>query len=445
MDQHPVPQNVTAFEFHLVGDMTLKQFGYLAAGLIIAYFTYVLIAPLNWIIAAPIILFSAASGAAFAFLPILDRPLDHWVAAYFKAVYSTSEGRWNDPSNPKKKIESSDPNFKNRLTNFLSQIEPIPSIPKAAPAVIFPTQPQAPAKTASLSPNSSMAVPKKLDLSKIPASQAAPSSISEPKPSTPISPSPANMTTLPLASYSSTSPQLTASMSAQTAQPLPSFSSHNAPTQQTTQHLNLPSPDELNKLILVARQTHLLQTRIIEIEKELALLKTNGINQNSTPAVSLVPQPPPPNTTSQPKFQQMVSSLQNLVKQTEELHHQSEIITKTIPHVINQNVVVVKPENPTQQVPALTSSPNVINGIVTDIAGNYLDGVIIIIHNKSGLPVRALKTNKLGQFAGATPLSDGVYNVTLEKEALEFDTLQITLEGKVLPPLLVQPKGGGIK
>ena len=37
MDQHPVPRNISSFEFHLIGDMTLKQFAYLAGGVFIAY------------------------------------------------------------------------------------------------------------------------------------------------------------------------------------------------------------------------------------------------------------------------------------------------------------------------------------------------------------------------------------------------------------------------
>ncbi|EKD47460.1 MAG: hypothetical protein ACD_66C00049G0001, partial [uncultured bacterium] len=28
MEQHPVPQNVTGFQFKLIGDITLKQFAY---------------------------------------------------------------------------------------------------------------------------------------------------------------------------------------------------------------------------------------------------------------------------------------------------------------------------------------------------------------------------------------------------------------------------------
>ena len=39
-EQHAVPQDITGFQFKLVGDMTLKQFGELAFGVIMAYLFY---------------------------------------------------------------------------------------------------------------------------------------------------------------------------------------------------------------------------------------------------------------------------------------------------------------------------------------------------------------------------------------------------------------------
>ena len=35
METHPVPQNISSYEFRLVGDMTLKQFLYLAGGILL--------------------------------------------------------------------------------------------------------------------------------------------------------------------------------------------------------------------------------------------------------------------------------------------------------------------------------------------------------------------------------------------------------------------------
>ena len=88
MEPHPIPQNVTTFQFHLVGDMTLKQFMYLAAGSGIAYVIFVFFSKDYPIVSWPAIVISAGLGAAFAFLPFNSRPLDYWVAAFFKAIYS---------------------------------------------------------------------------------------------------------------------------------------------------------------------------------------------------------------------------------------------------------------------------------------------------------------------------------------------------------------------
>ena len=63
-----------------------------------------------------------------------------------------------------------------------------------------------------------------------------------------------------------------------------------------------------------------------------------------------------------------------------------------------------------------------------------------VIYDKEGLPVRALKTNKLGQFSGSTPLPNGTYTLELEKDGFTFDVLQIELGGEVVPPLPIMSK-----
>jgi len=67
---------------------------------------------------------------------------------------------------------------------------------------------------------------------------------------------------------------------------------------------------------------------------------------------------------------------------------------------------------------------------------------VVVIYDKEGLPVRALKTNKLGQFTGSTPLPNGTYTIELEKDSFNFDVLQIELTGPVLPPLQIVAKQG---
>ncbi|MFA5025889.1 MAG: PrgI family protein [Candidatus Shapirobacteria bacterium] len=86
MEQHPIPQQITSYEFKLVGEMTLKQFGKAAGGVILALIinTTQLVFFIKW----PLIFIFATGGLAMAFVPFQDRPLETWAAAFLKSIYS---------------------------------------------------------------------------------------------------------------------------------------------------------------------------------------------------------------------------------------------------------------------------------------------------------------------------------------------------------------------
>jgi hypothetical protein len=92
MEQHPVPQQISSYQFRLVGDMTLKQFLQLAGGALISLLVYA--TGLPFIIKWPLIIFFAGAGAALAFLPFQERPLEQWVVAFFRSIYSPTLYVW---------------------------------------------------------------------------------------------------------------------------------------------------------------------------------------------------------------------------------------------------------------------------------------------------------------------------------------------------------------
>lgn len=91
MNEHPVPRNVTGFEFQLIGFMTLKQFGYLATGAILAFIFYN--APLSFF-RFPIAAVFLFVGIAFAFLPVQERPLDEFIVNLIRSVYQPTQFAW---------------------------------------------------------------------------------------------------------------------------------------------------------------------------------------------------------------------------------------------------------------------------------------------------------------------------------------------------------------
>jgi len=89
MDQHPVPRQITTFEFKLIGFMTLKQFIYLVIAAPIAYILFVAIPiPIINIVMAFLV---ALAGVLFAFLPIQDRPLEVWLRNFIKRINSPTQ------------------------------------------------------------------------------------------------------------------------------------------------------------------------------------------------------------------------------------------------------------------------------------------------------------------------------------------------------------------
>jgi hypothetical protein len=124
MENHPIPQDVTGFQFKLIGNMTVKQFAYLATGVILAVILWQL--PVNFLIKFPFCAFSALVGTGLAYFPISGRPMDLMIGNYIKAllrptqfVYAKDGGQIYFPA----KMQM--PNSKS-VRQYSSNISPFP-------------------------------------------------------------------------------------------------------------------------------------------------------------------------------------------------------------------------------------------------------------------------------------------------------------------------------
>ena len=133
MQQHPVPQNITGFEFKLVGFLTIRQFGYVAAAGVISFLIFIIFPGLlRWILITPF----AIAGLALAFGNISGLNFDQWLVAFFNAVMKPSQRVWRKEA---KTFSFLDPRFayylkrppavlgeakdRKKLEAFLSQID----------------------------------------------------------------------------------------------------------------------------------------------------------------------------------------------------------------------------------------------------------------------------------------------------------------------------------
>lgn len=130
MEQHPIPRQITTFEFKLIGFMTVKQFIYLVVFIPLGFIVFKLFPlPLLNIILGFIVGFI---GVALAFFPYNDRPLDHWLSVLWKKLNSPTQYFYHKNNRPLYFLENlyflSNPHLtlthiesKEKLANYLSQ------------------------------------------------------------------------------------------------------------------------------------------------------------------------------------------------------------------------------------------------------------------------------------------------------------------------------------
>lgn len=491
MEQHPVPRNISSFQFHLIGDMTVRQFAYLGGGIATAYVLYRAL-PLpsffTMIIAGTV----ALAGIAFAFLPIQDRPLDKWVMAFIKSILSPTQYVWQKSAvapeiltepyivhiQPKKQIhQQAHIESREKLQAYLNTLPHAPhdvlnnaekkyvtqtlalfntpgvyihivsdtNHPHTAPTIIqTPLQPQNSKTVLPVTPQSPQAT-EPIPAPVIPKlSQSQSTTMTEQHPV--IIQQPAIQPT-----------------------PKPVITPSSVSVQQQTQPVQPP------KITPVQTTTHVAQTVTQNIVSEPI---TKKILNYSEPVKYSPPTVIPPLTAKQipaeetphipaPLPQQPPIDTAVFQKQLEQLAKEKEMLAQELARLRGEfqkmdNQRIVKPEmeeenneQPTIKavtpklasqelgIPNVPSTPNLIVGVIKDPQRKLLPNIILTIKDKNSMPLRALKTNKIGQFATATPLSNGVYYLEAEDplKRFTFDIAEITLSGKPFPAIEIVAKG----
>lgn len=313
MDQHPVPQNITSYEFRLVGDMTLKQFFQLAGGGLVGVVIYQL--PLPFFVKWPLIFIAVGIGAALAFVPVQGRPFSQWLTAFFGAIYAPTEYYWS-PSDS---------------TQYSEKNTQVTEVEKQTPLDQFETQ-------------------------------------------------------------------------------------------------------FFNKV-----------TQIFNLNNQ-----GSSINDQVVPVAAAKPEeqfhvaevvPPKPVETKTEPFGPIVVQTPEEVPT---IKSEPAVVSGPVEFVVPTPMVA--PQAAPKAVPALTTNlipepsyPNILTGLIKDPSDISLEGAIVeIVDSATGMPARALRTNKLGQFQIATPLATGSYTIIVDKPGFTFNPVLVQAEGNIIKPILIK-------
>jgi hypothetical protein len=423
MRDHALPQDVTGYKFHIIGNMTLKQFAEVAAGCVVGFFIYQTNLPvfLKW----PAILMAAGAGAFMAFIPFEERPFDHWVVAFFQALYRPTQFYWKrKPKIPDAFLYKSDevnmhmaadvdltPARRQRVKEFLHSVKDSSDVgdqydqyenQKVVELMGFFTS-NSGSKIGEMSATMVVELPQPVGLTNNAVTQVS----------------------LPTQTVQSVD-------SIQTSEPAPNIDVQFSESQQTDQNTGyadtadaaLGQYDSYAPRVSLSTSTPKTQAvPAATYQQPLAIPQSGRVAVSHNMGGAAISDSPELDELS--RLQQDQDN-QSYVGEVDSVGATSPVVTEAT----TQNSNLPFPSKPTE--------PNKVVGMALDKNNNPLTGVIVEFLTADGSSARAVKTNLLGQFFVSTPLSNGVYTVLGEQDGLQFAPTQLTVNGSILDPIEVR-------
>lgn len=377
MENHPIPQDVTGFQFKLIGNMTVKQFAYLATGVVVGWIFLQL--PIIFLLKFPISAFFAILGISLAFLPIEGRPMDQMIGHFIKAIFNPTQFVY-DKSGGQLYVPIAPSSLPFSKTQRLSSQNYDPSKKAHEDKLKIYLNSFHHASANILDDKEKKFV---TSLENMTNANTPPS----PQPQAPIPTKPANVLPPP--------PKID----------LPKPPAEKPKEKEVEQALEATRKQEesLEKKSQAFSETH---QKVLELERKLQEVMME-----------------------KEQFAQELSLIKQ--KMGLEFRNTGPINTKPLPKNTydTHTITSFKALAPT--------SPNVVSGVVKDPRGNVLPNILVEVIDKNGNSVRAFKTNQLGRFASATPLANGPYTVTFEdpKTQNKFQAVKLEAKGEIIPPI----------
>lgn len=388
MENHPIPQDITGFQFKIIGDMTIKQFAYIAGGVIAAWITFIL--PVFSIIKIPFVILFAGLGASLAFLPVEGRPFDLMVKNFFRAVFSPTQYVYQ-------KDNGAQPNGQ------VSTFRPEPSIAELS-------QQQLKSFIGSLPGGKK----NKLDEKETVFFQNLANYSANPQPVRPA-------------------PEVPKPHAFANAAPSPQQKINTADQQENPQ-IGLSDESLKNEALILekelneAKAKESMQAQVNSKEYLEAHQKVLELQQNLNETLF-----------QKQELEKKLIDLQKQIQEKQETVYSPSLAQEPVQKETKFVRSIPQTMAKGAGLPIAPEFPNIITGIVKDPRGNPLPNILVEVKDAEDNAVRAFKTNALGQFASATPLVNGRYTISFEdpKGQNRFDSVAFDATGQIVLPIEV--------
>lgn len=396
MREHPIPQDIVGYRFHIVGNMTIKQFAEIGVGVFIAFLLYQtnLLTIIKW----PLMAISVAVGAALAFVPFEERPLDHWLFTFVRVLYRPTKYYWKrdgkipelfqyqskkTPAAQALEVDLS-PARRERIKEYMLSVRT--DQPDSFDAEREQSISDILTTFSEVTVNSQAAVNVAKPRLKVRVRSLG-SGAPEPEPTTTF-----------------IEPEYQA-MFAESPEPAAATLTDSLATPNYAPPQGPLTPNHTPMAVEQVAQD-------IAIPEQI-LITTGQPTQESTSPNQIATNESPTSTDDRA----YITSSATLQPQTPA---DSAIFNQDLPF----------PTKPTE--------PNKLVGMVLTPSNELINDAIVEIKDSIGNTLRAVKTNALGQFFVTTPLADGTYILETEKENTQFSPITLTLAGEPVEPIEIR-------
>ncbi len=420
MREHPIPQDITGYKFHIIGELTLRQFAELAIGILVAGLLYKSGFP-N-LIRIPFMILFGFGGILMAFFPIEERPLEHWIFAFIKSIYNPTKFYWQKKSNvpevfkyTSQKVTQTEPEIdispmrQKRIREYINSIDESTADDwdknqQTKINNILETFSTLEVKKDKVKPKQEK--PKlHVDVRNLQAEESL--GVDDYDPNQKISKKiDSNDISVIFDNNLSDEDISSESNNSESSESNPDFNSVITVTEDTT-----PKPrhkqDKQNETKIKPKEIKIKEKQNLSIEK---------------------------------KHQKKVQK-QKLRQQMGKLSNEENVFVSSQQNI--QNISQAKKVNPAKHnqelpFPNKPDQPNLIIGMALSQTDTVLENTIIEIKNAQGNIVRAIKTNALGQFYTTSPLENGIYIIEAEKQGFTFSPKKIELIGNIVEPIEIR-------
>lgn len=401
-------------EFKLFGELTIRQFGYVAGGALVAFVCYVSFADIP-LIRWPLVVFFGILGIMLAVFKVNDRPFEIWLANFIFALFTSQRRIW-------KKSAKTPEILRSMSVNSVSKGNSNVSINRAPLSSVY-------VPTEEVDENISKEDKEEMDrLNELDKLWAGDSNkvVENTKPTIKEV-----LQNVPVAIQTISPKEEVIQTSSEPAISIPNNIEVKKPEEHKEEKkiarfdLDDILPDKVSREDLIGKMDEKtgvdeptinfeepeVNTKVATVVEE----KKEVVNDNSYMD----------KLKSQLEEQnKIINTLREKVSEPKEVVETKKEVLEKKPE-IKEEIKKIEPvveDKPIDKV-------NYVSGTVKDKNGKGLSNVTLIIKDSKFRPVRATRTNNLGAFNITTPLPNGDYSLEAVRSGMNFDIIDFILDG----------------